>query len=130
MTTAPQTLPGSWTSPDESAHIISVSGSSVNAFEVENALCRHPKVAKAAVVGVPDEATGEAPKAFIVLDEGGSVEQILSWLRDPANRLARNQVPKHIEFGPSLPETLPAQRHRRGRRHLTALPARPGPNNE
>jgi acyl-coenzyme A synthetase/AMP-(fatty) acid ligase len=93
----------------------------VNAFEVEKALCRHPKVAKAAVSGVPDELTGEAVKAFIVLGEGGSVEQILSWLRDPASHLARNQVPKHIDFGPRLPETLRAQRPGRGRRHLTVL---------
>ena len=121
MTTAPQTLAGSWTSPIEPAHIISVSGRSVNTFEVEEALCRHPKVVMAAVSGVPDEVTGEALKAFIVLDEGGSVEQILSWLSDPASRLARNQVPKHIEFGPSLPETLRAQRPGRRRRHLTAL---------
>lgn len=71
-----------------------------------------------------------ASKAFIVLDEGGSVEQILSWLRDPASRLARNQVPKRIDFGPSLPETLRAQRPRHGRRHVTALAARPGPENE
>ena len=121
MTTAQQTVPGPWTSPDEPAHIISVSGRTLNAIEVEKALCRHPNVAKAAVIGVPDEVTGEAVKAFIVLDEGGSVEQILSWLRDPASHLARNQVPKHIEFGPSLPETLRAQRPGRRRRHLTAL---------
>ncbi len=121
MTTAPQTLAGSWTSPTEPAHIISVSGHSVNAFEVEKALCRHPKVAKAAVSGVPDEVTGEAVKDFIVLGEGGSVEQILSWLSDPASRLARNQLPKHIEFGPSLPETRRTRPPRRRRRHLTAL---------
>ena len=121
MTTAQQTVPGPWTSPIEPANIISVSGRSVNAIEVERALCRHPKVAKAAVIGVPDEVTGEDFKAFIVLDEGGSVEQILSWLRDPASHLARNQVPKHIEFGPSLPETLRTQRPGRGRRPLTAL---------
>ena len=75
----------------------------------------------AAVSGVPDEVIGEALNAFIVLDEGGSVEQILSWLRDPASHLARNQVPKHIDFGPWLPETLRAQRPGRRRGHLTAL---------
>ena len=121
MTTAAHTLAGSRTSPIEPAQIISVSGRSVNVIEVEKALCRHPKVAMAAVIGVPDEVTGEAVKAFIVLHEGGSVEQILAWLRNPASRLARNQVPKHIEFGPWLPETLRARRPGRGRRHLTAL---------
>ncbi len=130
MTTAQQTVPGPWTNPDEPAHIISVSGHTLNAIEVEKALRRHPKVAKAAVIAVPDEVTGEALEAFIVLDEGGSVEQILSWLSDPASRLAHNQVPKHIDFGPSLPETRRTRRPRRRRRHLTALPARPGPENE
>jgi acyl-coenzyme A synthetase/AMP-(fatty) acid ligase len=121
MTTAPQTVPGPWISPIEPAHIISVSGRSVNAVEVEKALCRHPKVAMAAVIGVPDEVRGEAVKAFIVLHDGGSVEQILAWLRKPASRLAHTQLPKHIDFGPSLPETRRSRRPRRRQRHLTAL---------
>ena len=47
--------------------------------------------------------TGEV-KAFIVLIEGGSAEQILGWMRDPATGMASYLVPKHIEFRRSLPQ--------------------------
>ncbi|MFB3049724.1 MAG: hypothetical protein ACE1Z9_06185 [Acidimicrobiia bacterium] len=43
-------------------------------------------------------------KAFIVLTEGGSAEQILGWVRDPATGMASYLVPKHIEFRRSLPQ--------------------------
>ena len=76
------------------------------------------------------EAFLRAHRSWEKISGYGSVEQILSWLSDPAGRLAQNQVPKHIEFGRSLPETRRTRRPRRGRRHLTALPARPGPENE
>ncbi len=45
-------------------------------------------------------------KAFIVLTEGGSAEQILTWMRDPATGMATYLVPKHIEFRRSLPPTM------------------------
>ncbi len=90
----------------EDRQVISVSGFSVDPAAVEQVLNRHPKVAKAAVIGVPDAGTGEAVKAFIVLSEDGSAEQILSWTRDPATGMARYLVPKHIEFRRSLPVTI------------------------
>ncbi len=86
--------------------LINVSGFSVDPKAVERVLSRHPRVARAAVVGVPDSRTGEAVKAFIVLAEGGSAEQILSWMRDPATGMAKHLVPKHIEFRRSLPPTM------------------------
>lgn len=61
----------------EDRQVINVSGFSVDPTAVEEALNRHPKVARAAVIGMPDARTGEAVKAFIVLTEGGSAEQIL-----------------------------------------------------
>ena len=84
--------------------VINVSGYSVDPTAVEEVLNRHPKVARAAVIGVPDAGTGEAVKAFIVLTEGGSAEQILGWMRDPATEMASYLVPKHIEFRRSLPQ--------------------------
>ncbi len=86
--------------------IINVSGFSVDPTAVEEVLSRHPKVARAAVIGVPDTGTGEAVKAFIVLTEGGSAEQILTWMRDPATGMVRSLVPKHIEFRRSLPAKI------------------------
>ncbi len=90
----------------EDRQVINVSGCNVNPTAVEEVLNRHPKVAQAAAIGVPDAGTGEAVKAFIVLTEGGSAEQILSWMRDPATGMATYLVPKHIEFRRSLPVTM------------------------
>ena len=88
----------------EDRHVFNVSGVSVDPTAVEKVLNRHPNVARAAVIGVPDAGTGEAVKAFIVLTEGGSAEQILGWVRDPATGMASYLVPKHIEFRRSLPQ--------------------------
>ncbi len=90
----------------EDRQAINVSGVSVDPTAVEEVLNRHPKVAKAAVIGVPDTGTGQAVKAFIVLTEGGSAEQILGWARDPATGIAKHLVPKYIEFRRSLPPTM------------------------
>ncbi len=76
------------------------------------------------------EAFLRAHRSWEKISDYASVEQILSWLSDPASRLAHTQVPKHIDFGPSLPEARRTRRPRRRQRHLTALPARPGPENE
>ncbi len=90
----------------EDRQAINVSGCSVDPTAVEEVLNRHPNVARAAAIGVPDAGTGEAVKAFIVLSEGGSAEQILSWVKDPATGMARYLLPKHIEFRRSLPPTM------------------------
>jgi len=87
----------------EDRQLINVSGCNVDPTAVEEVLNRHSKVAKAAAIGVPDTGTGEAVKAFIVLTEGGSAEQILTWMRDPATGMATYLVPKYIEFRRSLP---------------------------
>ena len=90
----------------EGRQVINVSGFSLDPTAVEEVLNRQPKVAKAAVIGVPDAGTGEAVKAFIVLSEGGSAEQILGWMRDPTTGIATYLVPKYIEFRRSLPPTM------------------------
>ena len=55
---------------DRMKDMIIVSGFNVYPTEVEAVLHRHPKVLQVSVIGVPDERTGEAVKAFIVLREG------------------------------------------------------------
>ncbi len=56
----------------EDRQVVHVSGRNVDPTAVEEVLNRHPRVAKAAAIGVADAGTGEAVKAFIVLTEGGS----------------------------------------------------------
>jgi long-chain acyl-CoA synthetase len=93
---------------DRMKELIIVSGFNVYPTEVEEVLYTHPKISKVTVVGVPDETTGEAVKAFVVLKEGESAtaEEISAWCRDPAQGLTGYRVPKYIEFRDSLPETL------------------------
>jgi long-chain acyl-CoA synthetase len=93
---------------DRIKEMITVSGFNVYPTEVEEVLYQHPKVAKVAVVGVPDERTGEAVKAFVVIREGTSAtaEELIAWARDPENGLTGYRAPKQIEFRDSLPETM------------------------
>ena len=93
---------------DRLKEMILVSGFNVYPNEIEDALYRHPKISKVAVIGVPDDKTGEAVKAFVVLREGESatIEELVAWARDPANGLTAYRTPKRIELRDSLPETM------------------------
>jgi long-chain acyl-CoA synthetase len=93
---------------DRLKEMIIVSGFNVYPNEVEDAFYRHPKVSKVAVIGVPDEHTGEAVKAFVVLKEGETAtpEELIGWGRDPANGLTAYRAPKRVELRDALPETL------------------------
>jgi long-chain acyl-CoA synthetase len=93
---------------DRLKELIIVSGFNVYPTEVEEALYRHPKIQKVAVIGVSDARTGEAVKAFVVLRPGeeATADEIVSWAHDPANGLTGYRVPKQIEFRDSLPETM------------------------
>ncbi len=89
---------------DRRKDVIIASGYNVYPREVEEVIHQHPKVAEAAVIGVPDPYRGETVKAFIVPKEGEELdeEELLAFLRE---RLARYKVPKLIEFRESLPKT-------------------------
>jgi acyl-CoA synthetase (AMP-forming)/AMP-acid ligase II len=79
-----------------------VAGENVYPAEVENALCRHPAVAEAAVIGVPDEKWGEAIRAFIVLRPGTTAtprELLLSC----KGVIADFKIPTQYEFIDALP---------------------------
>jgi long-chain acyl-CoA synthetase len=93
---------------DRLKELIIVSGFNVYPNEVEAVLYQHPKISKAAVIGVPDERTGERVKAFVVLKEGESLrpEELTAWCKDPEHGLTGYRVPHEIEFRGSLPETL------------------------
>lgn len=87
---------------DRKKDLILVGGFNVYPREVEDVLFQHPKVAIAAVIGIPDEKSGEAVKAFIQLKPGetASEEEILAFCRE---KMAGYKRPKFIEFRDSLP---------------------------
>ena len=93
---------------DRKKDMILVSGFNVYPTDVEQVIYKHPKVQKVCVAGIPDQSTGEAVKAYIVLREGqtATADEIVQWLRNEESGLTGYKVPKLIEFRESLPETL------------------------
>jgi long-chain acyl-CoA synthetase len=93
---------------DRLKDMILVSGFNVYPNEVEDVLYHHPKISKCAVVGVPDDRTGERVKAFVVLKEGETLpaEELIAWCKDPAQGLTGYRAPHEVEFRDSLPETM------------------------
>jgi long-chain acyl-CoA synthetase len=129
----PQVMVGYWNRPDETAKVMTadgffrtgdigvmnddgyikivdrkkdmilVSGFNVYPNEIEEVIASHPGVLEAAVVGVPDEKSGEAVKAFIVKkDQSLTAEELLKFCHE---QLTNYKVPKHIEFRTELPKT-------------------------
>ena len=88
---------------DRKKDLIIVSGFNVYPNEIEDIVMAHPKVANCAVIGVPDERTGEAVKLFVVPREGGvSVEELKAFCKD---NFTGYKVPKQIVIRDSLPMT-------------------------
>jgi long-chain acyl-CoA synthetase len=97
---------------DRAKDVIIVSGFNVVPAEVEAVLLRHPDVAEAAVVGVPDPRTGEAVKAFVVPVPGASIGEAA--LVEHASRyLARYKCPSTITLVDELPHGLTGKLLRR-----------------
>ncbi len=87
--------------------VIKVSGYRLGTAEIESALVSHPKVAEAAVIGLPDELRGNRISAHCSLNENveGSaalVEELKQHVRTEVGPIA---VPQDIAFTPSLPKT-------------------------
>jgi acyl-CoA synthetase (AMP-forming)/AMP-acid ligase II len=88
--------------------IIKTRGEKVSPVEVENVLHRVPGVREAAVIGVPDEALGEAIRAFVVPDEGATLtEQDVK--KACLAALESFMVPRDVVFVPELPKTSNAK---------------------
>lgn len=89
---------------DRAKDLIIVSGFNVYPTEVEDVLTQCPDVLEAAAIGIEDEKTGEAVKAFLVLRDGvePDMESIRALCRES---LAAYKVPRHFEVRNELPKT-------------------------
>ena len=103
--------------------VLNVSGHRMGTMEIESALVAHEKVAEAAVVGRPDDVTGEAIVAFVVLkgarptgeDAAKVVKELQAWVGHEIGPIAK---PKDIRFGENLPKTRSGKIMRRLLRQL------------
>ncbi len=77
-----------------------VGGFNAYPAEIENALLRHPAIAQAAVIGVPDQRLGEVGMAFVVVSEPVSGEDIIKWSRE---QMANYKVPRAVTIVDTLP---------------------------
>jgi long-chain acyl-CoA synthetase len=129
----PQVMVGYWQRPDETAKVMTadgffrtgdvgvilpdgqvkivdrmkdmvlVSGFNVYPNEVEDVLAKHPGVLESAVIGLPDEHSGEAVTAFVVKrDPAVTAEDLRAFCKE---NLTGYKVPKHIVFRETLPKT-------------------------
>ena len=103
--------------------VLNVSGHRLGTMEVESALVANPLVAEAAVVGRPDDLTGEAICAFVVLkqtqpsdaDAARIANELRAWVAKEIGPIAK---PKDIRFGENLPKTRSGKIMRRLLRSL------------
>ena len=94
---------GSLTIVDRLKDMIIVSGLKVFPNEVEEVLASHPKVLEAAVIGEPDEHSGEAVSAFVTpRDPSLTAEELRAFARA---QLAPYKTPRRIEFRDELPKS-------------------------
>ncbi|MGQ3283989.1 AMP-binding protein [Bosea sp. (in: a-proteobacteria)] len=129
----PQVMVGYWNRPDETAKVMSedgyfrsgdvgvmlpdgqvrivdrmkdmvlVSGFNVYPNEVEDVIAMHPGVLESAVIGLPDEHSGEAVTAFVVRkDDALTADELRAFCKES---LTGYKVPKQIFFRESLPKT-------------------------
>ena len=87
--------------------VILSAGYRIGPGEVEDCLLRHPKVAMAAVIGVPDDVRGQAVKAYIQIADSTSPsrdleDDIKNFVRA---RLSAHEYPRTVEFVDELPLT-------------------------
>ncbi len=85
---------------DRLKDMIITGGENVYGPEVESVLIKHPAVADAAVIGVPDDFWGESVKAIVVATTEIDAGDIIEFCR---RHLAGYKCPRTVDFAPSLP---------------------------
>ncbi len=87
------------------SEMVIVSGFNVYPAEVETVIDALPEIKDSAVVGIPDDETGEALVAFIVFKQGSSMQES-EIIKACGEKLTRYKVPRHIRIVEDLPKTL------------------------
>jgi acetyl-CoA synthetase len=100
--------------------VVNVSGHRLGTAEIESSLVSHAKVAEAAVVGIPDELTGQALVAFVTLKQTAQPSPALAaeLMEHVANDIGRFARPKRIRFADAVPKTRSGKIMRRLLRDL------------
>jgi acetyl-CoA synthetase len=95
--------------------VITSAGYRIGPAEIENTLIKHPAVAIAAVVGIPDPIRTESVKAWIVLRPGFAASNALAQeIQEFVKvRLSAHEYPRHVAFTDSLPMTATSKVIRR-----------------
>ena len=94
---------GYFTIVDRKKDMVVVSGFNVYPNEIEDCLATHPGILEAAVIGVPDEGTGEAVKAFVIKRDQGLTEADIR--AHCKAHLTAYKVPKKVIFRDDLPKS-------------------------
>ncbi|MEZ0491982.1 acetate--CoA ligase [Kineococcus sp. TBRC 1896] len=100
--------------------VLNVSGHRLSSIELESALVSHPRVAEAAVVGAPDETTGQRIVAFVIL-RGEGPQDVAAELREHvAQQIGPVAKPRDVVVVPDLPKTRSGKIMRRLMADMTA----------
>ena len=88
---------------DRKKELIKYNGFQVPPAELEGLLIEHPEIADAAVIGKPDEASGEIPKAFVVKTAGSNISEdaIMSFV---ASKVSTFKHVREVEFIEAIPK--------------------------
>jgi acetyl-CoA synthetase len=102
--------------------VLNVSGHRMGTAEIESALVAHPKVAEAAVVGMPHEIKGQGIYAYVTLNAGEEPtdalkKELVAWVRREIGPIAS---PDAIQWAPGLPKTRSGKIMRRILRKIAA----------
>jgi long-chain acyl-CoA synthetase len=89
---------------DRAKDMINVGGEKVYPRDVEELLHKHPAIADAVVVGMPDPDLGEVVKALVVVGSGQrlTADEVVAYLRP---HLARFKLPRVVEFAAAIPRS-------------------------
>ena len=104
---------------DRLKELIKYKGYQVPPAELEAVLVSHPKVRDAGVIGVPMDDGGEAPKAFVVTDDGVDADELMAYV---AQHVAPYKKIREVEFVDEIPKSASGKILRRVLREQQAAP--------